>query len=97
VTKILVPQTVVTFSAKLTVIEELVPGAPTCKAMASFGGILAENSPFEETMNEDPEQTVPSAGPVKTSQYCPAGRELVNVADHGKSSLFIATKPMLSA
>ena len=44
--------------------------------------------------HEEPVQTPWAAGPATTSQYFPAGREVVNIALHAMSRLLIATKPV---
>lgn len=43
---------------------------------------------------DEPAHAPLEAGPATTSQYVPAGREVLNVAVQGESSLLIATNPV---
>jgi hypothetical protein len=85
-----------------------VPNAPVCMAIALRAGTVALKDPPETVTlwtwsakgyalvaltYPVPVQAPDELLPVMTSQYDPAGRDVVNVAVHAESALLIATNP----
>jgi hypothetical protein len=58
-----------------------------------LAAIMALNTP-PDTVYEVPERLDPFIGPVYTSQYTPAGSDVVKEVNQAESSLLITTKPI---